>query len=176
MDSALILQAIESAAVVIGVVFGLAQLRQFRIDREAQAGAELLNPLKVPATAALIIRLAELPEGQSGAQLRRRLGEDFEEALTVLGYFESLGPLIARGHVPIDMFADIYRGPAVITWTSLRRYVVDQRAAGWTNLYEWAEWLADQMTRHGLKERPPAFEQFADWRSPADFARLTTRP
>ncbi len=44
MSWELALQIIQTAAVVIGVVFGLVQLRQLRTQREVQAGIELLQP------------------------------------------------------------------------------------------------------------------------------------
>src|SRR4051794_15184684 len=99
-------QAIETVAVVVGVIFGLFQLRQLWAQREVQAGIELLRPLQSPQAAEALMLIHGLPDGLSEADLRRKLGEKFGSVLGVLGLFESLGPLIARGHVPIDMYAD----------------------------------------------------------------------
>jgi len=46
MHADLILEAIETIAVVAGVLFGLIQLRQLRLQREVEAGEELLRPLQ----------------------------------------------------------------------------------------------------------------------------------
>lgn len=169
------MQAIQTVAVVLGVIFGLFQLRQIRRDREAQAGIELLDPLQASETAATIVAIAELPDGLSEADLRERLGDKFESALTLLGYFESLGPMVARGHLPIEMYAEIYRGATIIAWRRMETYVRQRREQGWNVLYEWVQWLAEQMERYQPFTSAAAFEQFRDWNSPADFDRLTRR-
>lgn len=110
MSWELALQIIQTAAVVLGVVFGLIQLRQLRAQREVQAGIELLHPLQAPESVEAIMLVYSLPENLSGEQVRERLGDHFGTVLGVLGLFESLGPLVARGHVPIEMYSDFYRG------------------------------------------------------------------
>ena len=53
MSWEIVLQTIETLAVVVGVVFGLMQLRQLRHEREIQAGTELLHSLPQMAAASL---------------------------------------------------------------------------------------------------------------------------
>lgn len=175
MDLSLTLQVIQTVAVVLGVLFGLSQLRQLRQDREAQAGVELLDPLQASDTAATIFAIAELPDGLDEAELRRRLGPKFDSALTLLGFFESLGPLVARGHLPIDMYADVYRGATIIAWRRFETYIKARRQTGWTVLYERVEWLADQMEKYEPFTTAAAYDRFRDWKSPADFKRLARR-
>lgn len=174
MGADLALQAIETAAVVIGVVFGLIQLRQLRYQREVQAGIELLRPLRSPLMPETVMAIHSLPDGLTAKQTREKLGDRFGSILTVLGLFESLGPVIARGHIPIEMYADSYRGVTVICWKKMKPWIEDQRMQGWPNLYEWLEWLADRMgERLTLSSERPAFERFATWKSGADYARIS---
>jgi hypothetical protein len=169
------LQTVQAAAVVIGVIFGLVQLRQIRKQREVQAGIELLHLLQSPDTAKTMLQLHELPNDLSGVQIKERLGDEFGSVLALMAYFESLGPLVARGHVPLDMYAEFYRGPTVIVWRKLRRYVEEQRVAGWPMLYEWLQWLAEIMEKRGSASDQPAFFRFREWRSEKDFERLSGR-
>ena len=167
------LQVIQTAAVVVGVGFGLIQLRQLRVQREVQAGIELLHPLQAPESAEALLLLHGLPDNLSGEELRKRLGDDFGPVIGVLGLFESLGPLVARGHVPVDMYADFYRGVTVLCWKKLRRYIEEQRRSGWPNLFEWLQWLAERMEErapHGTDV--PAFERFKGWTESRDYDRL----
>jgi hypothetical protein len=167
------LQIIQTAAVVIGVVFALMQLRQLRTQREVQAGIELLHPLQAPESAEALLVLHQLPDNLSGEDLRKRLGDDFGPVLGVLGLFESLGPLVARGHVPIEMYADFYRGVTVLCWRKLERYIEEQRKSGWPNLFEWLQWLAERMEERTPADGDvPAFERFRDWADSADYERL----
>jgi hypothetical protein len=167
------LQTIQTVAVVVGIIFGLVQLRQLRDQREIQAGVELLGPLQSPDVAETILLIHGLPDGLSGAELRSRLGDEFGAVLGLLGMFESLGPLVARGHVPIDMYAEFYRGPTVLCWTKLRQYVEEQRQAGWSSLYEWVQWLAERMEERSPRALDvPAFERFKNWKDSSDYDRL----
>lgn len=99
MSADLALQAIETAAVVVGVVFGLIQLRQLRYQREIQARIELLRPLHSLMMPENVMAIYALPDGLNGKQIRKKLGDRFGSILAVLGLFESLGPLIARGRI-----------------------------------------------------------------------------
>lgn len=176
MHADLLLQAIETIAVVAGVVFGLVQLRQLRLQREVQAGIELLHPLQAPQAAEALMAIHALPDGLTGDQLHQYLGQRFGAVMGVLGLFESLGPLIARGHVPIEMYGDSYRGVTVICWRKMRPYIEERRRHGWPNLFEWLQWLAERMEeRADLTSDVPAFERFASWKSGADYERLRSR-
>jgi hypothetical protein len=173
MHADLALQAIETAAVVLGVLFGLVQLRQLRYQREIQAGIEILHPLQAPAVVGAVMTIYSLPDGLVGEQLHQELGDRFEPVMGVLGLFESLGPVIARGLLPIEIYADIYRGATQICWKKMQPYVEDRRRHGWPLLFEWVQWLAEQMeARADLASDVPAFERFKAWKIPADYERL----
>ena len=91
----------------------------------------------------------------------------------MLALLESLGPQVARGHVPIDMYAEQYRRITVICWSKMRPYIERRRRDGWPNLCEWLQWLAERMDeRSHLLNNSPAFERFRDWKTAADYQRL----
>ena len=100
------LQAVETLAVVVGVAFGLIQLRQLRHQREVQAGLELLSPMQTPEIAEALLIIKDLPDDLTGQELRHELGTQYRSAMATLALFESLGPIVARGHVPIEMYAE----------------------------------------------------------------------
>lgn len=173
MSLELALQLVETAAVVIGVAFGLAQLRQLRLQREVQAGLDLLAPLQTAESADSLLLMHRLPDGLSGADLRKLPPDQLKSMLATLAMFESLGPLVARGHVPIDMYAEFYRGPTLLSWRKFRRFIEEERAAGWHSLYEWLQWLAERMEERSLlADQEPAHIRFAGWRKSADFTAL----
>lgn len=176
MHADVVLQATETAAVVVGVVFGLLQLRQLRLQREIQAGIELLHPLQSPQMAQAVMAVHALPDGLNGEAVRHQLGEQFGSVMAVLALFESLGPVIARGHMPIEMYADSYRGVTIICWQKMQPYIEERRREGWPNLYEWLQWLAEKMEeRTDLATDVPAFERFREWKRGADYNRLNAQ-
>jgi len=173
MTLQLALDIAQTLAVIVGVAFGLIQLRQLNVQRETQAGIELLRPLQAPDIAEAMMLVHSLPDNLTGDELRRRLGPHFGAVVGALALFESLGPMVARGHVPVDMYSDFYRGVTVLCWEKTRRYIEEQRASGWPNLFEWLQWLAERMEeRSTLASDIPAFTRFKTWKSSADYDRL----
>lgn len=173
MSLQLALQAIEALAVVIGVAFGLAQLRQLRHQREVQAGLELLAPLQTPESTEALLTIHDLPDDLTGDELKKRLGPKYKSAMATLSLFESLGPAVARGHIPIDMYAEFYRGPTILCWRKFRRYIEEERKGGWLSLFEWLQWLAERMAeRVPAAADVPAHQRFSGWRSSRDYQRL----
>src|SRR4051812_11610237 len=143
MSWELALQAVETAAVVVGVLFGLVQLRHIRLHREIETAVELLHPLQAPDFAEAVLLVHALPPGLNEDALRDRLGVEFGTVLALLSVFESLGPLIARGYIPMDMYAEYYRGPTLLCWNKLRAYIEARRRSDWPMLFEWLQWLAE---------------------------------
>lgn len=169
----LALQAIETLAVVIGVAFGLVQLRQLRHQRDVQAGLELLTPLQSPECTEALLLIHDLPDDLVGDELRRGLGVQYKSAMATLGLFESLGPIVARGHVPMEMYAEFYRGPTVLCWRKFRRYIEEERERGWPTLFEWLQWLAERMEENIPADADiPAYKRFASWRHSGDYYDL----
>jgi hypothetical protein len=174
MSWALALQALETVAVVAGVLFGLIQLRQIRMQREIQTAVELLHPLQAPDFAEAVLLVHALPEGLDEAALKKRLGPEFRTVLALLGVFESLGPMIARGYIPMETYAEFYRGPTMLCWNRLRAYIEARRRSGWPMLFEWLQWLAEQLEGRGAaRNEEPAFDRFRTWRSSSDYERLS---
>lgn len=175
MSWELALQAIETLAVVIGVAFGLIQLRQLRHQREVQAGLELLAPLQTPESAEILLIVHGLPDNLTGEDLRQQLGAQYKSSMATLALFESLGPIVARGHVPIEMYAEFYRGPTILCWRKFKRHIEEERQSGWPTLFEWLQWLAERMEeRAPANSDTPAFKRFSTWRRPSDYYRLST--
>lgn len=166
------LQVIETLAVVIGVAFGLMQLRQLRHQREVQAGLELLAPLQTPESAEALLTVHGLPDDLTGDELRLRLGAQYKSAMATLALLESLGPIVARGHVPIDMYAEFYRGPTMLCWRKFKRHIEEERLRGWPNLFEWLQWLAERMEeRAPAMGDLPAYKRYASWKRSSDYYR-----
>ncbi|MDZ4691666.1 hypothetical protein [Terricaulis sp.] len=175
MTIELFLQIVQTLAVVVGGLFAVDQLRQMRLQREIQTGAELLRSMQSPLTASTALMVVELPDNLSTAELKAATGDKFADVLYLCAVFESMGPLIARGHLSIDYYADFYRGATVLCWKKLQRYTEEQRANGFSNLFEWFQWLAERLEARTPSIDASAQVQFADWKSPADYQRLRFR-
>lgn len=171
------LQIVQTLAVVIGGFFAVVQLRQMRIQRELEVGAEMVRTMQSPMMASTTLLIVDLPDNLTTAELKAKAGEKFADVVYMASVFESMGPLVARGQLQLDYYADFYRGATILCWRKLQRYTQEQRAAGYTNLFEWFEWLAQRLEeRAPYAGDVPAQIQFKDWRSPSDYARLKAKP
>jgi hypothetical protein len=64
----------------------------------------------------------------------------------LLGTWESLGILVFRGAVSLDLVDDFYSGSLVHSWRKLQRLVHDVRVeTGRETRSEWFQWLAARM-------------------------------
>jgi hypothetical protein len=173
MDLSTALQLVETAILTVGLGFGLVQLRALRRQQEVQGGAELLRSLQSPQTARASIIVYELPDGLSEQGLKEKLGPDLEAVIGLMAMFESLGPLVARGHIPLDIYTDYYRGVTAMSWRKLRPLAEAKRLEGWTTLWEWFQWLGELMERTApLQAGDPAHVRLRGWRSPSDYRSI----
>jgi len=98
MDLPSTLPFIVKAALIVGLGFGLFQLRALRQQQDEQGGAELLRALQSPLTARASIIVFELPDDLSAEALKERLGSGLEAVTGLMAMVESLSPLVARTH------------------------------------------------------------------------------
>lgn len=156
------------ATVVIGVVFGVMQVRQAAIER--RQGAALG-----------IIQWGQSPEGNSAAALVRTLpdgftvddvkaaGKETEAALAlVVSSWETIGWMVYKGLVPLHDLDGLTGGTVRATWKRLKPYAEDLRHRNNSNNpLEWMQWLAEQLERHPLIWKAEgAHRAFKDWTPP----------
>jgi hypothetical protein len=82
--------------------------------------------------------------------------------------WESLGVLVFRGQLHLDLVDDFFSGPIRISWTKLQPYFETEREEqGRETIGEWFQWLAEQMQKREALEAPtPAHVAHRDWISP----------
>lgn len=166
MNAELVFQAVQAAAVVIGVGFAVYETRRYRGERNREAAMELLHAFQTPEFAKALLLLYRLPEGLSKREIETRLEDDLPAAYSLMTTWESLGVLIFRGEVPIDLVDDFFSGPIVVSWRRLQGFVFDERReTGRETIFEWFQWLAERfLEREGTNPPVPAHLKFRNWR------------
>src|SRR5437762_6170522 len=128
MDISTIANLINAIAVTAGVIFAAAQIRQYRQRRERDAMLELVRSFQSPAFTAALRRVLSLPDGADSAKIREVLGPDGEDAVYLVSLtWESLGVLVYRREVTLDLVDDFFSGPLVISWQKLKVYSEEWR-------------------------------------------------
>jgi len=167
MDISTIANLINAIAVTAGVIFAAAQIRQYRQRRERDAMLELVRSFQSPAFTAALRRVLSLPDGADSAKIREVLGPDGEDAVYLVSLtWESLGVLVYRREVTLDLVDDFFSGPLVISWQKLRVYSEEwRRTLNRETGNEWFHWLAERMLYREITSPPiPAYVAHLQWR------------
>jgi hypothetical protein len=158
---------ILGALVVIGgVAFALIQIHQFRRQRLEVASIELVRSFQSPEFNRAHAFFLTIPVGTSAEALRER--EDAEAlAMVVSTTFESIGVMVHRRILPIEVVQDLMGGTVVSFWGKLEKWVETLRKEqGRADTHEWFQWLAEQLARRAQAEPSrPAYEEHRNWRA-----------
>ena len=147
MDVSTIANLINALAVTAGVIFAGTQIRYYRQRRRRDAMLELVRSFQSPSFTSAFRRVLSLPDDATTEQIREKLGPDGEEIVYLVTLtWESLGVMLFRGEVTIDLIDDFFSCPISISWRKLNVFVEeDRRALDRNTVFEWFQWLAERM-------------------------------
>jgi len=165
MNAETLLQAVEALAVVVGVVFAIVQVRQYRRQKRREAALELMHSFQTPSFAAAMNLVYNLPDGLSKKEIEARCGDRFHLVYALMTTWESLGILVFRREVDLDMVDEFFSGPIKVSWRKLQGHVVGEREMlGRDTIEEWFQWLAERLAERESKvPRVPAHIAHRDW-------------
>jgi hypothetical protein len=158
-------QMIEAAAVVIAVGFAIVQVRQHERRQARESAMELLHSFQTPDFARALTLVYAMPDGLSKAQIEQRLGDDLHLVYAMTTTWESVGVLVFRREISLNLVDDFFSGPVTISWRRLRGYFMAERAEQQREtIGEWFEWLADRLADRESDEPPiPAHVAHRNW-------------
>ena len=167
MDLSTLANLINACAVTAGVIFAAAQIRQYGRRRQRDAMIELVRSFQSPSFASAFRTLISLPDNATKAQVSELLGPEGEDLVHIVGFtWESLGVLVFRREVTLDLVDDFFSGPISVSWRKLSRYVFEQRAMlQRATAFEWFQWLAERMIEREKQTPPvPAHIAHREWK------------
>lgn len=79
--------------------------------------------------------------------------------------WESLGVLVFRREITMDLIDDFFSGAIVLSWRKLHAYVEeDRRTLDRETVWEWFQWLAERVAEREREVNPvPAHLAHRDW-------------
>jgi hypothetical protein len=114
MDLSTLANLINAFAVTAGVIFAAVQIRYYRRQRRREAMLELVKSFQSPAFTSALRRVLSLPDGEDAKKIHEVLGPDGEDAVYMVSLtWESLGLLVFRREVTLDLVGDFFSGPIV---------------------------------------------------------------
>ena len=166
MDIGTLANLINAIAVTAGVIFAAVQIREFRRQRKRQSMYALVQTFQGIDFARALHLIMELPDNLDRAEMRRRVGPDGEGAIYfVVNVWETIGVLVFKKELSLDLVDDFFSGPIVLTWRKLGPYLQEIRnERKRETLFEWCQWLAEQMMQREKSAAPvPAHILHRDW-------------
>jgi hypothetical protein len=167
MDLSTIANVATALTVITGVGFGLIEMRRARREREERAALAAVQALMTPAWMSSSMLVASIPEGTTAREIESdpRL---LEACLKIATIMEGIGYSVFARIVPLSVVDDLVGGMARVGWRKFKPFVLDERQrTGTQKSWEWFQWLAEQLDRHGVGRTnldTGAFDAHRDWK------------
>lgn len=99
-------------------------------------------------------------------EVEERLSDKMTCILALFGTFESLGILIYRREIDIQLVEDFFSGIIILSGRKLKKYVNEVRDKSTRQTYyEWNQWLYEQFEKRESKTPAiPSYVAFRDWK------------
>lgn len=164
LDTLANLAEVFGALVVVGsVAFALVQLSLFRRQRADMAAVELARSFQTPEFTRAIRLVLSLPDGASAEQVRADPSLE-DAAMLVSLTLESVGIMVHRRIVSIDMVWELMGGIVLAAWGRMRGWADCQRQQqGGEKFDEWIQWLCEQLQGYA-DGNEPAYRKYRSWR------------
>lgn len=167
MDVSTLANIVNAVAVTAGVIFAAAQIRHYRQRRRRDAMLELVRSFQSPAFTSALRRVLSLPDEADTKKICEVLGPDGEDAVYLVSLtWESIGILVFRRELDLDLVDDFFSGPILLSWEKLKLYWEEWRQKmNRETGNEWFHWLAERMMEREQVSPPvPAYKAHRDWR------------
>jgi len=158
------LAEVFGALVVAGsVAFAFVQLAHFRQQRSDMAAVELARSFQTPEFTHAIRLVLSLPDGASAEKVKS--DPSFEDAAMLVSLtLESVGIMVHRRVVSIDMVWELMGGMVLSAWRKIEAWARYQREEqGGEKFDEWIQWLCEQLERRA-DGNEPAYRKYQGWR------------
>jgi len=167
MELTFILNIVATTAVIIGLVFGLTQLRHYHLSQKRDSALYLLNSYQTGEFSQGIWTILSIPDGLTKVEIDERVGEEIKVVYLVMSTWESIGILVFHNEVSMDMVEDAFSDPITLSWQKLELYVSAMREEHQSEtIFEWFQWLAEQMKDREKNRSPvPAYIAHKNWTS-----------
>jgi hypothetical protein len=164
MQLAELLALFSTIAVVIGVAFAGWELRLSRRQRAHEAELLLARSFQTPEFMRALDLVVDLPEELTKAKVEALHADDQRSVGYWLGAMESVGVLVHKGELRIDLVEDFMSGPIVVSWRKLAPYVeARRRSMQRDTMHEWFQWLAERIAAREKGRKPvPANVEFGE--------------
>ncbi len=166
MDFRTYLSLFSTIAIVCAGIFAGVQLRHLYKQRLRDSALQMLQSFQTAEFTEAVDIVFNLPEGLSRKQIEERLGEKIVCVRVMLGTFESLGIMVFRREISIELVDDFFSGIIIMCWKKFRKFIEEIRgSSNRETYYEWVQWLAEQFEKRESKTPAvPSYIAHRNWK------------
>ncbi len=167
MELSLVFQLISTTAVILGIIFGLLNLRNFQMMRRREAAILMLNSFQTTDFVRGLMLMFDLRGEISMKTVEKLPKEDYLAFYILLGTWERLGILVHRREIPLDLVDDAFGGTVMVSWQRLEGFVTQFRENSKRDTaFEWFQWLAERIReREHTDAAIPAYIRARKWKA-----------
>jgi hypothetical protein len=148
VDLGTIANVATAAAVIIGLVFGIAEIAHARREREERGAFEVVHAMLTPEWMRSMAIVQSLPDAIPAADLEAD-PKKLEAAVSVGIILETLGYSVYRRLVPLVVVDDLIGGTVRVAFRKMRGFIEFDRArVGSQKSWEWFQWLTERLEEH----------------------------
>lgn len=145
MDLGMAANLATTLAVVVGIVFGLVELRRATRDRRDHAAVDIVRTVQTQEVRRAVGRVLRLPN-DADPEMVRSDPTLLDAALAVDSACEMWGAIVFEGVVDLHLLDRMVGGWVRGSWSRLRRWVEAERADTRNpNVGEWWQWLYERL-------------------------------
>ena len=166
MDVNTLANLVTTVAVVLGVGFGLVELRRAARDRRDRAAVEVVRSVQTQDIQRAVGLIMNLPD-DADPELIRRDPELRDAAMLVYFACEMFGSFVFEGVVELHALDRMVGGWVRSTWRRLRRWIEAEREENRNvNEGEWWQWLVEQLEANPDPGKSRgAYVAYREWRA-----------
>ncbi|MEM7053372.1 MAG: hypothetical protein AAF446_02375 [Pseudomonadota bacterium] len=161
-----IADVIGAFLVIVGVIFGIIQIRYYRAERHENATMEIMRSFQSVEFTNALRMINEYQTECLSCNEQSTTPELQEAVLLITTTLESIGLMVYRRLVPFRLVQQLMGGSIQASWSILSSFVEQTRInTGRQSVYEWFQWLAEQLDRYPeFQDEVGAYEKYGDWR------------
>lgn len=166
MNFSTLLELITTLSITLAGIFAGVQIIQFKKQRARESAIHMLHSAQTPEFMDAVDVLFNLPEDLSKKQIEEYVGSKMNRVLVMFGTFESIGYLVFRREISLELVDNFFGGAIVLFWKKYRNYFIELRVTSKRENYgEWVQWLADQLEKRAKNVQiAPAHIAYKDWK------------
>lgn len=166
IDLNTLLNILNTVAILAAGIFAAVQLLQLKKQRSRDAALQMLNSVQTTEFIDALNIIYDLPENLTKKEIEAELGDKLPSVMVMFVKLESLGLLVFKREINLDLVADFMRGPINLFWNKMKNYFIETRELNNDeNFGEWVQWLAEQLeNKLATKNKRPAHVMYKNWK------------